>query len=100
VKTENSNKPEDIRSLAADLIYGRNIKTPEGAIVALTKQAEKDVLWAIKQFEDELFVNRISKMDPEKEESIKRSVILDAVLFSLRHVKEKVKEKYKIEINS
>ena len=102
MKTANSKKPNDIRSKAADLVYKAHWPsriTPEGAIIELTKQAEQDVLWAFEQFEKELFGNRIAKMDPEKEEPIKRSVVLDAVLFSLRYIKEKVKHKYYIEGN-
>ncbi len=60
-------------------------------------KTEQDILWAFEQFEKELFSNRIAKMDPEKEETLKRSVVLDAVLFSLRHVKKLVKDKYHIQ---
>lgn len=103
MKTVNSKKPKDIRSKAADLVYKASWPhnfPPERAIVELTQQVEQDILWAIGEFEKELFSNRIAKMNPEKGESIKRSVVLDAVLFSLRYVKEKVAEKYKIRKNS
>lgn len=99
---KNMKKKKDIRDLAAELVYQADWhgnKTPEGVIVDLTQQTEKDILWAFEQFEKELFGNRIAKMDPEKEEVVKRSVILDAVLFSLRDVKEKIKNKYHIEGN-
>jgi len=103
VANVNPKKPKDIRSKAADLIYKASWPhsiTPESVIVELTQQTEQDILWAIEEFEKELFSNRIAKMNPQKEESIKRSVVLDAVLFSLRYVKEKVAEKYKIQDNS
>ena len=104
MKKHNNQKAEeadhtDIRSLTADIVYSANWRgtSPEEVLVKLTKQTEKDILWSFKQFEKELFGNRISKMDPQNEEPIKRSVILDAVLFSLRYVKEIIRKKYHIE---